>query len=89
MASYEAPIVEEVQGGDEVLSITIGDSGWSIVASMNSERVEVKITGRPPFVMSIPYESEADAVAIEMRSLGQDADLCDAIRALASMAGVP
>ena len=49
---------------------------------MNDRQVEVTSPSAPvPFLMAVPIEREADAVAAELWRLGHDVGLADAIRA--------
>jgi len=83
-ADAEWPIaIEEARQGDEILAVSIGIAG-DIVASMNGHRVSVRYKARiAPFSVGVPRETEADAIAAELRSLTYDSCLRDALVALA------
>ena len=76
--------VQEADLGDEIVSVRITENGWSASASMNPDEVKVTSEGRPPFVVPVAQETEADAVAAELRSLGHHVGLQDALRILAA-----
>lgn len=76
-----APVVEEMQVGDDLLSISIGDY---LTAAMNEHRVVVTCRRAAPFTVAVPNLGEADAVAAELRNLGHDACLHDALGTLAA-----
>jgi glucose-6-phosphate dehydrogenase assembly protein OpcA len=80
-APVVAPLVQAAADGD-FLSVTLGGTAWSVSASMNQHRVEVK-SGRPTYSLPVPQESEADAVAGEMRNLAPDTCLRETLNALA------
>jgi glucose-6-phosphate dehydrogenase assembly protein OpcA len=77
-----APIVvEESLHADEVLSMSWDDVGMT--TAMNRERVIVQFRdGTAPFVVAVRHESEADAVAAELRSLARDICLHESLLAL-------
>lgn len=77
--------IEEVRRGDEVLSASLGgDDPGDLSATMNGHRVLVKYRGRvAPFSIAVPRETEADAIAAELRSLARDLCLREALVALA------
>jgi glucose-6-phosphate dehydrogenase assembly protein OpcA len=92
-AELPATIEEDVSGrggpgdseGDVVLRVAVSASGGTeITASMNEHRVLVEYgSSVAPFSIAAPEETEADAVAAELRTLTYDADLREAIAALA------
>jgi glucose-6-phosphate dehydrogenase assembly protein OpcA len=73
------PRVEETRDDDETLSIVVGRD---LSAALNDHRVLVTRRDAPGFTVSVPQESGADAVAAELRNLGHDACLRDALGAL-------
>lgn len=77
--------IEEARRGDEVLAAAIGgDDASDVTATMNGHRVLVKYRGRvAPFSIAVPREADADAIAAELRSLGHDVALHDALVSLA------
>ena len=77
--------IEETGQGDEVLAAAFGgDEPGDVVAAMNGHRVLVQYRDRvAPFSVAVPRETEADAVAAELRSLTQDRCLREALAALA------
>ena len=75
------PRVEKAQHGDETLSIAVGPD---LNAALNEHRVLVTRRGAAGFTVNVPKEDRADAVAAELRNLGHDACLHDAIGALAA-----
>ena len=75
--------IEERPDGDEVLSVSLADG--EITATLDAQRVQVECRGPvAPFSMAVPHESEADAVAAELRSLTNDSGLREALAALAA-----
>ena len=77
--------IEEARHGDEVLGTAFGgDDPGDVTATMNGHRVLVKYRGRAaPFSIAVPRETDADAIAAELRSLTHDFSLRDALVALA------
>jgi glucose-6-phosphate dehydrogenase assembly protein OpcA len=73
------PRVEETRHDDETLSMAVGPD---LTAALNDHRVLVTRRGAAGFTVSVPQEDRADAVAAELRNLGHDACLRDALTAL-------
>jgi glucose-6-phosphate dehydrogenase assembly protein OpcA len=69
---------------ENFLAVVIDAGQWSVSAALSQHRALVTSSRRPPFVVAVPSESEAEAVASELRTLGHDAGLRRAIRALSS-----
>jgi len=63
---------------EPLLTVTIGD----MRATLSSRTAEVVSPDAPPLVVAAPYETEADAVAAELRSLAPDRALVAALEAL-------
>lgn len=81
------PRVEESEPGDELVQITLTGSGWTVGGTMSAQRVRITSgTGTPPFTMPVPKESVADAVVAELRTLGRDSCLREAILSIAGTA---
>jgi glucose-6-phosphate dehydrogenase assembly protein OpcA len=80
------PHVDAAETGDAALVVTIegGTSRATVTLSASGATVE-RATGGAPLVVSSPIESEADAVAAELRLLSQDADLYAALAALVGL----
>ncbi len=77
--------VDEMRQGDEVLAVSFGGAAVDLSVTMNGHRVLVRFPNHTaPIVVAVPREPTADAVASELRSLGHDRCLHDALRALAS-----
>ena len=76
------PVVEELPTDDIVVSVTIGRGANEIQIRSDGWQVIVQHYSRPPSVVGIPHEGEADAVAAELHSLSHDARLHDALSAL-------
>ena len=78
----QAPIlVDEAPGGDDILTVSFTNA--SITATMNEHRVMVSSQDDvAPFVVTAPRETEADAMASELRSLTPDVCLRDTVAAL-------
>ena len=69
--------------GDDVLIVTLADG--TITATLDAQHVLVECRGgAAPFSIAVPHESEADAVAAELRSLTHDSALREALAALAA-----
>jgi glucose-6-phosphate dehydrogenase assembly protein OpcA len=78
--------IEEQRHGDEVIALTLTDAaGKKIAAAQNAARVLVRdYRVDAPIVLPVPREAMADAVAMELASIGQDNCLRDAVLALAA-----
>jgi glucose-6-phosphate dehydrogenase assembly protein OpcA len=75
-----SPRVAESRDSNELISISVGTD---LTAALDEHRVLVTRRGSgPSFTVSVPHEGEADAVAAELRNLGHDACLRDAVTAL-------
>ena len=74
------PRLTESRVNDEAIRISVGTD---LVASLNEHRVLITRGDGDSFTISVP-ESEADAVAAELRNLGYDACLKEVIGALAA-----
>ena len=83
-ANDEWPVtIEEQPDGEAILTVSLG--AGAITATMTAQHVLVDYNGRvAPFSMAVPHESEAEAVAAELRSLTYDSGLRDALAALAA-----
>ncbi|HWF86880.1 MAG TPA: glucose-6-phosphate dehydrogenase assembly protein OpcA [Vicinamibacterales bacterium] len=83
-ANASLPVrVDERRRGDEILDLEIGTGPGAISATMNPQRVVVTIAGAaPPFHLAVRRESDADAVAAELTTLGADVGLFDTLAAL-------
>ena len=68
--------------GDSLVTVTIRDGADEIVIRSDERQVLVQHLGRPPSIVGVPHEGEADAVAAELRSLSHDVRLHDALSAL-------
>ena len=66
------PRLTESRVNDEAIRISVGTD---LVASLNEHRVLITRGDSDSFTISVPQESEADAVAAELRNLGYDACL--------------
>src|SRR5262245_35584610 len=77
-----APPIEEAESGDDMLTLVVGRGGGEVTAAMNAHRVAVTPSGAAPFTIAIPQESEAEAVAAELRNLSHDVCLHEALDAL-------
>ena len=77
--------VEEHAEEDAVLSVSIGaPEATHITATMNGHHVRVEYEGGlAPFAIATLHETDADAVAAELRNLTYDTALRDALAALA------
>jgi glucose-6-phosphate dehydrogenase assembly protein OpcA len=64
--------------GETFLTVAVGD----VTAAQTPRGVDVTPTSAPPFVVAAPKESDADAIAAELRSLSPDRALLSALRAL-------
>jgi glucose-6-phosphate dehydrogenase assembly protein OpcA len=80
------PHPEQSSQDTDIVGISLGGSGWNVTATMTPQHIEVSTGGaRPPFSVPVPPESTADAVVAELRTLGRDSCLRDALIALAEM----
>ena len=63
------------------ISIDAADTG-GLTATMSEHQVEVRSPSGPvPFLMAVPKERDADAIAAELWTLGRDIGLVNALRA--------
>jgi glucose-6-phosphate dehydrogenase assembly protein OpcA len=77
------PVRVEEHGGEETLTVSVGEADNGLIASMNAQRVIVTTAGgAPPLQLAVHHESEADAVVAELRTLSRDPCLHDALAAL-------
>jgi glucose-6-phosphate dehydrogenase assembly protein OpcA len=78
--------VEEHGDDDDLLSVSMSvHDAARVTATMNGNRVLVEYEDQTaPFSIAAPQESEAEAVAAELRNLTYDTALRDALSALAS-----
>ena len=82
----ESPNVEASGLGDAALVVTIEDGSHRVSVTLSASGVTVAGAGAgAPLVVSLPVESEADAVAAELRLLSQDAELHAALAALVQL----
>ena len=78
--------VDEAPGADDILTLSLSDS--PATATMNEHRVTVTYADNlTPFVVAVPRETEAEAMASELRSLLHDVCLRDVIAALSRRFG--
>ncbi len=68
-------------GGEPLLAVSVGD----ITATLTSHSVEVAGMSAPPMTVSARVETEADAIAAELRSLSRDDALAAAVEVLLDM----
>jgi len=79
------PVTIHEHDGDDVMIVSLANG--EITATLGAQRVLVECRGESaPFSMAVPRESEAEAVAAELRSLTHDRDLRDTLAALAARA---
>jgi glucose-6-phosphate dehydrogenase assembly protein OpcA len=74
--------IEETTDENSMLTVTVGSGGDAIVIRSDGRQVVVQHANRPPSIVSIPQEGEADALAAELHSLSHDVRLHDALSAL-------
>jgi glucose-6-phosphate dehydrogenase assembly protein OpcA len=78
------PSVEEDRRDDALLMIDVGDAPARLTAVLDSHQAVVDSGGRAPVLtVPVPLESDANAVAAELRNLSQDTCLHGAIEAAA------
>jgi glucose-6-phosphate dehydrogenase assembly protein OpcA len=79
------PTVRAVDRTNEILTVTVGTETPPLLeACLNAHRSCVTVPGRPPMVLPTIRESEADAVAAELRILACETELHDTIATLAT-----
>jgi glucose-6-phosphate dehydrogenase assembly protein OpcA len=76
--------VEESPDSADLLTLTIGGGSESLVATLDDHRVLVQQPGIAPMTLPTPRDTDAEAIAAELRSLSYDAALHEAIVAVAS-----
>jgi hypothetical protein len=80
----QMPSVEEDRRGDALLMIDVGEAPGRLTAVLDSHHAVVDSGGRMPLLtVPVPLESDANAVAAELRNLSQDICLHGAIEAAA------
>jgi glucose-6-phosphate dehydrogenase assembly protein OpcA len=86
-----SPRISAASRADEIITISVGQDAREAALSgpldlhvaLNEHRVRVaRSGGGSAFTVSVPQESEADAVAAELRNLGHDVSLRDVLGAL-------
>lgn len=75
------PEIADTATGGELLELDVRGPDVSLTAALNDHRIRVDVTGRPPLVVPAARETEADAIAAELRTLPREAELCAALRA--------
>jgi hypothetical protein len=76
--------VEEWRHGDEIVEVSLSGAGWNVTATMSAQRIRIKSgNGRAAFTMPVPGETVAEAIVAELRMLGRDSCLRDAIISIA------
>jgi len=82
----ESPEVEASEVSDAVLVVTIEDASHRASVTLSASGATVTGAGAgSPLVVSMPIQSEADAVAAELRLLAQDAELHAALAAVVQL----
>ena len=81
---YEITVaIEEAPGQDDLLVVAFGQDEPEITLALTEDAVVVRLRGRStPDVIARPRESDAEAVAAELRSLARDVCLHAALAAL-------
>lgn len=75
-----APVEEAAQ--DEIVILTIGEGTDALVATLDDHHALVRQPQLPPLSVPAARDTEAEAIAAELRSLSHDAALHDALIAL-------
>ena len=78
----QMPDVDESAPDGTVLLMTSRRGSSETTVTLTDQRVVVENVAGAPLIVSVPIERQADAIAAELRMLGQDAALGAAIRAL-------
>ena len=73
------PAIEQRQEPDAIVTVSVGTT---LTATLNDYRVLVTHGAETSFTVGVPQVSQADAVAAELRNLGHDTCLQDALAAL-------
>jgi glucose-6-phosphate dehydrogenase assembly protein OpcA len=68
---------------DSLLTVTIGEGDEAMRVERADRRVLVRHGGRPPSVIGVPVEGEADVIAAELHTLSRDVRLHEVIGVLA------
>jgi glucose-6-phosphate dehydrogenase assembly protein OpcA len=76
------PRIEPLPDGDAIMSLSIGAGAGPIHIRSDGRQVVVQHASRPPSIIGVPHEGEADAVAAELHTLSHDVRLHDALSAL-------
>ena len=81
------PHVEEAAGTDDLLRVVLGTGAQAVTVSLAENRASVTPADAPRYVLNVPRQDQADAVAAELRTLARNAELHDALRWLAGTIG--
>jgi glucose-6-phosphate dehydrogenase assembly protein OpcA len=76
------PHIEDLHEHGTILSVSIGQGPDLIQIRSEGRQVVVQHASRPPMIVGVPHEGEADAVAAELHTLSHDVRLHDALSAL-------
>jgi glucose-6-phosphate dehydrogenase assembly protein OpcA len=76
--SAPLPSVEMGSLPDALLTV----SADNITATLTARSVQIVSTSAPPMAVAVAVETEADAIAAELRTLSRDTALIDALHAL-------
>ena len=77
-----APRIDAFADGDRLLLVELGREPNVVRLDCDGHRVIVHQPGKPPSMIGVPSEGEADAVAAELHTLSRDVRLHDALSAL-------
>jgi len=79
---HQPAVEEDPMGGDEILRVEIGGTPATLRARLDAHQVVVSLAAEAaPLTIAVPRETEASAIAAELRNLSQDAGLSEAIAA--------
>jgi glucose-6-phosphate dehydrogenase assembly protein OpcA len=78
----DLPAIVETSDDAVVLAVEVGRAGEATTILLSEQRLTVKQRGWPEYTTAVRQETDADAIAAELRTLSQDICLRDALLAL-------
>jgi glucose-6-phosphate dehydrogenase assembly protein OpcA len=81
-STRDVPEIVEASQDDRVLSVEVGRHGEPSTIRLTDQRLTVKQRGWPEYTTAVRQETDADAIAAELRALSPDVCLRDALLAL-------
>lgn len=86
-SAVRPPVDESLPNGNEVLTVEVGRNAQPTVIALSNRQLTVKQRGWPAYTTVVRLESDADAIAAELKSLTENGCLREALRAVARLTG--